>query len=47
MCERDRRSAARQGGVGDDNYRARGNYDQHASRASWVTYDMEPADSPT
>ncbi len=27
----------------DDNYRARGKYDQVAARTSWVTYDMPPA----
>jgi GNAT superfamily N-acetyltransferase len=27
----------------DDNYRARGKYDQHATRTPWVTYDMPPA----
>lgn len=27
----------------DDNYRARGKYDQVAVRTSWVTYDMPPA----
>ncbi|MFD0265030.1 GNAT family N-acetyltransferase [Streptomyces sp. NPDC127106] len=26
----------------DDNYRARGKYDQVASRTMWVTYDMAP-----
>ena len=26
----------------DDNYRARGKYDQVAVRTSWITYDMEP-----
>ena len=26
----------------DDNYRARGKYDQVAARTSWVTYDMPP-----
>ena len=26
----------------DDNYRARGFYDQVASRTSWITYDMTP-----
>lgn len=26
----------------DDNYRARGLYDQMASRTMWVTYDMDP-----
>ncbi|MCD5316540.1 GNAT family N-acetyltransferase [Kineosporia babensis] len=24
----------------DDNYRARGKYDQHATRTTWITYDM-------
>jgi GNAT superfamily N-acetyltransferase len=27
----------------EDNYRARGKYDQHATRTPWVTYDMPPA----
>jgi GNAT superfamily N-acetyltransferase len=27
----------------DDNYRGRGKYDQHATRTTWVTYDMPPA----
>jgi GNAT superfamily N-acetyltransferase len=27
----------------EDNYRARGKYDQHATRTDWVTYDMPPA----
>ncbi|MEU2392314.1 GNAT family N-acetyltransferase [Streptomyces sp. NPDC007369] len=26
----------------DDNYRARGKYDQVATRTAWVTYDMAP-----
>jgi ribosomal protein S18 acetylase RimI-like enzyme len=26
----------------DDNYRARGKYDQFAVRTPWITYDMEP-----
>jgi ribosomal protein S18 acetylase RimI-like enzyme len=26
----------------DDNYRARGKYDQLASRTPWITYDMQP-----
>ena len=26
----------------DDNYRARGKYDQVAERTTWITYDMEP-----
>ena len=26
----------------DDNYRARGKYDQVATRTTWVTYDLEP-----
>lgn len=26
----------------DDNYRARVKYDQLASRATWITYDMTP-----
>ncbi len=26
----------------DDNYRARGKYDQVAVRTTWVTYDMPP-----
>jgi ribosomal protein S18 acetylase RimI-like enzyme len=26
----------------DDNYRARGKYDQVAVRTAWITYDMEP-----
>jgi len=24
----------------DDNYRARAVYDQHATRTTWITYDM-------
>lgn len=28
----------------DDNYRGRGKYDRHATRTSWVTYDMEPVE---
>jgi GNAT superfamily N-acetyltransferase len=27
----------------DDNYRARGKYDQFATRTPWITYDMPPA----
>ena len=27
----------------DDNYRGRATYDRHATRTSWVTYDMAPA----
>ncbi len=27
----------------DDNYRARGKYDQVAVRTAWITYDMQPA----
>lgn len=27
----------------DDNHRARGKYDQVATRTMWVTYDMQPA----
>jgi GNAT superfamily N-acetyltransferase len=26
----------------DDNYRGRAKYDQHATRTSWITYDMAP-----
>jgi GNAT superfamily N-acetyltransferase len=26
----------------DDNHRARSKYDQHATRTSWITYDMAP-----
>lgn len=26
----------------DDNHRARGKYDQYATRTTWVTYDMAP-----
>lgn len=26
----------------DDNYRGRSKYDQHATRTTWVTYDMPP-----
>ncbi|MEP7203233.1 MAG: GNAT family N-acetyltransferase [Ilumatobacteraceae bacterium] len=26
----------------DDNYRARAVYDEHASRTTWITYDMTP-----
>jgi GNAT superfamily N-acetyltransferase len=26
----------------EDNYRARGVYDRHATRTGWVTYDMQP-----
>ncbi len=26
----------------DDNYRARGKYDQIAVRTAWITYDMQP-----
>jgi GNAT superfamily N-acetyltransferase len=26
----------------DDNYRARGVYDKHAVRTTWITYDMTP-----
>ena len=26
----------------DNNYRARGKYDRHASRTGWITYDMPP-----
>ena len=29
----------------DDNYRARGLYDQVAARTDWITYDMPPADA--
>ncbi len=28
----------------DDNYRGRGKYDQHATRTTWITYDMTPPD---
>ena len=27
----------------DDNYRGRAKYDQHATRTSWITYDMAGA----
>lgn len=27
----------------DDNYRGRGKYDQHATRTTWITYDMAPS----
>jgi GNAT superfamily N-acetyltransferase len=26
----------------DDNYRSRSKYDQHATRTTWITYDMPP-----
>jgi len=26
----------------DDNYRGRAKYDQHATRTTWITYDMSP-----
>ncbi len=26
----------------DDNHRARSKYDKHATRTSWITYDMAP-----
>lgn len=29
----------------DDNYRARGLYDQVATRTSWLTYDMPPSEA--
>lgn len=29
----------------EDNYRARGKYDQHATRTGWITYDMTPSSS--
>jgi len=30
----------------DNNYRARGKYDEVATRTSWITYDMAPSVSP-
>jgi GNAT superfamily N-acetyltransferase len=27
----------------DNNYRARGVYDRHATRSMWITYEMDPA----
>ena len=30
----------------DDNYRARSVYDQHATRTTWITYDMTPTPAP-
>jgi GNAT superfamily N-acetyltransferase len=40
---RERRWALIRWLTADNNYRARGVYDRHASRSMWITYEMDPA----